>query len=169
MPSSLGRVLAIDPGERWIGLALSDDDRRLGLPLATIDRRSLPSNDAAGIAGRIREIIAPDGPALIVIGVPHRPDGREDAQATAFRALGERIAAALDLPVAPQDERHSNAAQLLPPPLAGGRKPGAVSPARRKRERERRHANAAATILQRWLDEQRAPAPIGEPEANDQA
>lgn len=166
MPEAIGRVLGIDPGRRWIGLALSDDERRLALPLSTIDRRALDGNDADTIAARIREVLEGDQPALIVAGVPHRPDGAEDEQAAAFRALGERVAAALGLPVAVQDERHSNLTPLTPQSL-GGRKPGAVSPARRKRERQQRHAQAAAAILQRWLDAQNAPTLTPQAPLND--
>ena len=154
-----GRVLAIDPGERWIGLALSDDERRLGLPLTTIDRRALPKGGATAIADQIRAALAPDRPNLVVVGVPHRPDGREDDQAAAFRALGERIAAALGLPLAIQSERHSNPGRGPLTRPSPARRPGAVSPARRRRERQNRHALAAATILQRWLDAQHAPGP----------
>ena len=154
-------MLAIDPGERWIGVALSDDARRLALPSTTIDRRALRPDTPAAIAAAIHAAIAPDAPALLVVGVPYRPDGAEDAQAAAFRELGAGVAAALGLPLAVQGERHSNDA--APAPMAerprGGRRPGAVSPARRARQREKQHAAAAATILQRWLDAQRPDAP----------
>ena len=154
-----GRVLAIDPGERWIGVALSDDARRLALPSTTIDRRALRPDTPAAIAARIRDAIAPDAPALLVVGVPYRPDGEEDAQATAFRELGAGVAGALGLPLAVQGERHSNDAAPAAGKPRGGRRPGAVSPARRARLREKQHAAAAATILQRWLDAQRAGEP----------
>ena len=156
-----GRVLGIDPGERWIGVALSDDARRLALPSTTIDRRALRPDTPAAIAACIRAAIAPDAPALLVVGVPYRPDGAEDAQAAAFRELGAGVAGALGLPLAVQGERHSNDAAPAPKPEKprGGRRPGAISPARRARRREKQHAAAAATILQRWLDAQRAGKP----------
>lgn len=155
-----GRVLAIDPGERWIGVALSDDARRLALPSTTIDRRALRPNTPAAIAACIRAAIAPDAPALLVVGVPYRPDGAEDAQAAAFRELGAGVAGALGLPLAVQGERHSNdAAPTAAVKPRSGRRPGAISPARRARQREKQHAAAAATILQRWLDAQRAGEP----------
>jgi len=160
-PGLPGRVLAIDPGERWIGLALSDDERRLGLPLTTIDRKSLPHGgpkrrEAVAIADAIRDAIAPDQPNIVVVGVPLRPDGTADDQAASFQHLGERIAAALDLPVALQNERRSNPAEA-PVTADRTRKGGALNPAKKRRDREKRHALAAATILQRWLDAQVAP------------
>ena len=159
-----GCVLALDPGARWIGVALSDDARRLALPSTTIDRRALPSDTPSGIAAHIRDVIAPDAPVLLVVGVPYDRSGAEDAQASAFRELGAGVAGALGLPLAVQGERYSNDSGA-PLPVApadrrrGGRKPGAVSPERRTRERRTRHAAAAATILQRWLDAQHAPSP----------
>ena len=173
-PVPPGRVLAIDPGERWIGLALSDDDQRLALPNTTIDRRTLPAATAAlaaALADAITRAISPDQPVLLVVGLPLRPDGTEDAQAASFRDLGARLAAALGIPLALQEERHSNRSLLplaAPPPVRhgrDGRRPGALSPTRRKREREQRHAAAAATILQRWLDARHAPQPL--PPATD--
>lgn len=151
-PRDRGRVLGLDPGERWIGVAVSDDERRLGLPLATLDRRTLDRSrePAAAAAAEIRHHLGLEGAALVVVGVPYDREGREDAQATAFRGLGEHIAAALELPVQLQSERHTNPA---PPNMpAGGRRPGAVSTTRRRRQRRQEHALAAAAILQRWLD-----------------
>ncbi len=131
-----GRVIALDPGERWIGVAVSDDARRLALPSTTIDRRALASDTPAAIAAHIRDAIAPDtpgAPVLLVVGVPYDPAGAEDAQAADFRALGAGVAGALGLPLAVQGERYSNDA-APPSPAApaerrrGGRRPGAVSP-----------------------------------------
>ena len=168
-----GRVLAIDPGERWIGLALSDDERRSGLPLTTIDRKSLrrpdpkqhpkqhpKEHEALAIAAAIRDALGPDLPNIVIVGLPLRPDGSADAQADAFRALGERIATALGLPAALQSERRSNPAEVPridPRSSKRSRQAGAANPAKKRREREKRHALAAATILQRWLDAQIAP------------
>ena len=72
-----GRVLGLDPGERWIGVAVSDDDRRLALPLLTIDRR-VEGDDGAGL---IAERLDAESATLVVVGVPLNPEGEEDAQA----------------------------------------------------------------------------------------
>ena len=170
-PVPPGRVIAIDPGDRWIGVALSDDHHRLALPNTTIDRRALPQNTAAAIAQRLREALGQDHAALLVVGVPYRRDGSEDAQAAGFHRLGQEVAAALGLPLAVQEERHSNTSALPLPTTTpagarsgrGGRKPGALTPARRNRQRQQRHAGAAATILQRWLDAQLASPPTRPP------
>ncbi len=150
-----GRVVGLDPGERWIGVAVSDDDRRLALPLATIDRRAESDEGVAAI----RDRLGPEGASLVVVGVPLRPDGAEDAQARNFRALGEQMAAALGLPCEVVSERFSNplptsvpSAQLPGRGRPKARRKGKVSVEKHKQRRTEEHAVAAANILQRWLD-----------------
>ena len=143
--SALGRVVGIDPGDRWVGVALSDSQRSLALPVGTFD---LQAESDAGLA-RIREWLGDDEPTLLVVGVPLLPDGGEDQQAAAFRRFGEDLAAKLGVACEPQNERFST----RDPHLEGGaRRPGARSAKRQQRDRRQAHANAAAAILQRWLD-----------------
>ena len=114
-----GRVLGLDPGRRWIGVAVSDDDRRLALPLCTIDRLQESDDGAALIADRL----GPEGATLVVVGVPLRPDGADDEQALAFRAVGSALAQRLDLPTKFVSERFSNPiGALAPPPPAKERR-----------------------------------------------
>lgn len=145
------RILALDPGERWVGVAISDGDQRLALPLTTLDRRTDPGEGVE----RLRRLLADEPVTLIVVGVPVNPFGEEDAQAAAFRAYGERVAAALGLPVALQDERYSNPISEVPRPPAPRRRQRAPSVADHRRRRMDRHAAAAAAILQRYLDSRR--------------
>ena len=152
-----GRVVGLDPGQRWIGVAVSDDDRRLALPLCTIDRRQ-ESDDGAAL---IRDRLGPEGAALAVVGVPLRPDGADDEQSLAFRELGGTLAQRLNLPAEFVSERFSNPIGGLTPPAplkARGRRRSArgtaQSAAQHKRRRSEEHAVAAANILQRWLDAQ---------------
>ena len=152
-----GRVVGLDPGQRWIGVAISDDDRRLALPLCTIDRRQ-ESDDGAAL---IRDRLGPEGAALAVVGVPLQPDGSDDGQSLAFRALGSTLAQSLNLPAKFVSERFSNpiGALALPAPAkARGRRRSARktgrSAAQHRRRRSEEHAVAAANILQLWLDAQ---------------
>jgi len=150
--TSSPRVLAIDPGERWVGLAISDDARRVALPLTTIDRRAEADDGLA----RIRALLQPESAGLVLIGVPLDPEGEEDVQAARFRRYGERLAAALGIAACAVDERYSNPTDQLFDDFQGGRrfpKPR-HSPKDHQRRRRERHATAAAGILQRWLDAQ---------------
>ena len=149
----IGRALGLDPGRRWLGVAISDDEGRLALPLATVDLRAEKDEGVA----RLQALLGPGGVTRVVVGVPVDAEGREDAQAADFRALGERLAAALGLPLTVEDERFSNPLAASPAPEQRGR--GPLSPARRRARRRGEHASAAAAILQRWLDRQRAARP----------
>ena len=144
-----GRVLGLDPGERWIGVAVSDDDRRLALPLLTIDRRAEEDDGARVIAQRLDA----ESATLVVVGVPLNKEGEEDAQARSFRRLGERLAAALGLPVVVVSERFTNPLPPAAPPPQRRRR-GRTTVAQHQKRRVKEHALAAASILQRWLDQE---------------
>ena len=145
------RVLAIDPGDRWVGVAICDDDGRVALPLATLDRRDEPDGGAATIRG----LLGPEGAGLVLLGVPVDPDGVENAQAARFRRYGERLAEALALPAIAVDERYSNPITLPPETHAPRSRRRRLRPAEHRRRRRVHHATAAAAILQRWLDADR--------------
>ena len=144
------RVLAIDPGERWVGLAISDAARHLALPLTTIDRRI----ESDGGIAHIRQLLHPDGASLALIGVPLDPAGGEDPQAKRFRRYGERLAAALQLPAVTVSERYSNSIDDLLVDARSGASVAKLRPRDHRRRRRARHAAAAAVILQHWLDAQ---------------
>ncbi len=155
MSQTRGSVIGIDPGERWIGIARAAQGSSLALPVGVIDR----SIGDPAVAVRLSELMGGELIAKLVVGVPLRPDGLEDEQAARFRRLGESLADAIGAECVAQDERHSSASVTPPmPQLAAtrargkSREPGRRSVQRQRRERERSHADAAARILQRWLD-----------------
>ena len=82
-----GRILGIDLGERRIGLAVAEHDGLSARPLATVSRaRSLaPADDAATLA----RIVAEQGIAELVVGLPLEASGNEGPMAEAAAALGE--------------------------------------------------------------------------------
>lgn len=153
-PTSDGCAVGIDPGERWVGVARAAIDSALALPVGTLDRRA---GDGA-TAQALRDLLGGEQVSALVIGVPFRGDGREDAQARAFREFGEALASALGATCVAQDERFSS--HFDPDTSIAGqanrdrkaRSPGRRSIQRQRRDRERSHAAAAARILQRWLD-----------------
>lgn len=150
-----GCVIGIDPGERWVGVARSASGSGAALPVGMIDLRSSADEGRS----ELRTLVGDDAVAVLVVGLPVRPDGAMDEQAMRFRALGERLAAALGAEFAGQEERGTSQGDGLPLPRGAGgkaRRAGARSAKRAKRERERSHAVAATRILQRWLDERPA-------------
>ena len=153
-PTSEGCAVGIDPGERWVGVARAVKGSSLALPVGTLDRRS---GDRA-TADALRSMLGSELVSELIIGVPLRPDGKEDAQAAAFREFGEELAVSLGATCVPQDERFSSdvpeSPELKSKPGTGRktRAKGRKSVQRQQRDRERTHAAAAARILQRWLD-----------------
>ncbi len=132
-----GRVLGLDLGDVRIGVAISDADRRLAVPLGTI-RTGAPSDLRA-----IAEIVREHGVTLVVVGHPLSLSGEVGPAARKAETFAEALRAILSVPVVLQDERLSTveADRALREAGAGGR--------------ERRAAvdRAAATvILQAYLD-----------------
>lgn len=91
------RWLGVDFGEIRVGLAISDPDERVAVPLEVV------ASSAAFPA--IRSIVERDYVRGIVIGLPLLPSGDEGETAGRARRLGDRIARVLDLPVEYEDER----------------------------------------------------------------
>jgi putative Holliday junction resolvase len=131
------RVLGVDFGLRWLGLAVSDSEERLARPLRSLRVASVRQAPGA-VAAAARE----EDAGAVVVGVPLGLEG-EDARPEVRRV--ERFAKALrresGLTVHLVDEslstREAGAGR-------GGAKPD-----------EALHAAAAAVILQRWLDRPR--------------
>lgn len=145
------RILAIDPGERRLGLAVSDPTGVIALPLEVIERTGW----AADVA-RLRRVIETHGVTQIVVGRPLTLRGEVGAQARAAARFTARIRAALAFPVTEVDERLSTAAAeraVREERPRGSRKrvPG---------KHVRRDAIAAALILQPYLDRSRLAGPL---------
>lgn len=133
----MSRILGLDPGERRVGVALSDPTGTIASPHAVIDRRSEKLADA------VRALCDEYGVERIVVGLPTSLSGFEGPSAKAARQVGASVADATGLPVDFQDERFTTAtaeAALL----EGG--------VRRSRRRDVRDKVAAAVVLQAYLD-----------------
>lgn len=100
-----GRLLAVDPGDVRVGLAVSDPDQVVASPaevLAVADARDLD-----GIAGDVAAVAAAHEAVGVVVGWPRDMDGRETAPASRARRLADAVRDATGLPVALWDERLS--------------------------------------------------------------
>jgi putative Holliday junction resolvase len=98
-----GRLLAVDPGDVRVGLAVSDPGQVLAQPdrvIAVSHPRDLDgiAEDVAAAAERL-EVVG------IVVGWPRDMDGRETASASRARRLADTIREATGLPVGLWDER----------------------------------------------------------------
>ncbi len=135
-----GRVLGLDLGDARIGVAISDDDRRLAVPIGTVPTGA--PTDIRSIAALVAEHAA----AMVVVGLPLSMDGARGPAARKVEAFVAVLADVLPVPVELQDERLSTVEAERELREAG------VSGAERRRVVDR---SAAAVILQAWLDAHR--------------
>lgn len=131
------RRLGVDYGERRIGLAVSDDEGRMALPLETVEHRGGGGIDVVARRARERAVEA------IVVGLPLMMNGREGTSARRARAFGDALARRTGLPVVFWDERWTTAAAERSLSEAG------IRGARRRRVVDQ---SAAALLLQSYLD-----------------
>jgi putative Holliday junction resolvase len=96
------RILSIDYGRVRHGLAVSDGLGLAAHPLPVLVRRS----DEADLA-TLRAIIDDRDVRRVVLGLPIDMSGTEGAMAKEVRLFGERLSAALGLPLEYEDERLS--------------------------------------------------------------
>jgi len=146
--SGATRVLAIDLGDRRIGLAVSDD-RGSVRGLSTLGR----SASIAGDAERLKVICTESRVEQLAVGLPLHSDGRWSEQAEATHAWAVAVAHAVSLPVCFVDERYSSerAAQLVGRASrgSGGGPPG---PVRREAHRAALDQAAARLILEDYAN-----------------
>ena len=141
------KLLALDVGDRRVGVAVSDEGALIATPL-TVIRRSSKVEDFAKIARLVRE----QGAKSLVIGHPLNADGSAGPQARRVERYAAAMSEALRLeglsvPMIMWDEHGSTQrAQALM--ISAGRSA--------KDRRQRIDAAAAAVILQDYLDEQQS-------------
>ena len=103
-----GRWMAIDWGERRIGLALSDPTGTIASPAGVIERRV---GKRAPIAELVRRAEALEALG-IVMGLPLDGEGDETPRSTECRRVAAELARRTALPVALVDERFTTASAL---------------------------------------------------------
>lgn len=141
MSSEPGRVLALDVGERRIGVALSDPTRTLASPLTTI--RAVPRSTALK---RILTLVRDYEVTGLVIGLPLTMNGDVGPQATLVQQFVDELRPLLDIPIFFVDERLTTvAAERMMIDLK-------IKPEQR---RARIDEVAASIILQDFLDAHR--------------
>jgi len=132
------RLLAIDYGERRIGLAISDPSGTIASPVGHLVRRPGKRPPVAALARQATDL----GASGLVIGLPLDGNGDETPRSAEVRAIGAALAARTGLPVRYVDERYTTAAALRAVETLGGSTRG------RKGDVD---ALAAAVLLQHAL------------------
>ena len=140
MPEGVGnlRMLALDLGERRIGLAVSDADGNLVFPAGFLVRTKLDRD-----LDRVLRVALERDIQAFVVGVPYTLGGEIGAGAKRAERFIQALRKRTGLPVHPMDERFTSleAEGLL---REAGRQPS--------REKGSVDEAAAALILRRFLD-----------------
>lgn len=137
-------MLAIDYGERRIGLAVSDPSASLAQPQGVLARRRGKRAPIAALLGIIEE----NGVDRIVVGLPIALDETETEWTAEVREFAERLAARSGRPVYLLDERLTS--------VMAERAVRSLGLPRHEREKKGRVDAAAATILlQTFLDREK--------------
>ncbi len=136
------RILALDVGDRRVGIAVCDEEGLIASPLTVLQRASKAQDFA-----RLAQLVRQQEVGLLVVGHPLNEDGSAGPQARRIERYAEALQEALrreglDLPMVLWDESFSTqrAQEAM---IASGRKARA--------RRARIDAVAAAFILQDYV------------------
>jgi putative holliday junction resolvase len=100
-----GALLGLDPGEKRIGVAVSDVSRLIASALAAVARTKFAADAEA-----ILKLYDARGCAGFVVGLPLNMDGTSGPAAQSARAFARNLLAKRDAPMLLWDERLSTAA-----------------------------------------------------------
>jgi putative holliday junction resolvase len=109
--------MAIDWGERRIGLAISDPRGVIASPAGFIQRRAGKRPPLAKIVDKAKEL----GATAIVIGLPLDENGDDTARATEVRTIATELQKRTGLSVELLDERYTTAAARRAVRTLGGK------------------------------------------------
>ncbi len=134
-PAEDGTLLAFDPGEQHIGVAVGErllaSARSLG---------SLPARAGQPDWRRVAELIERWRPRALVVGLPLHADGSDSTSTALARRLAGRLHGRFGLPVETVDERLSSHEAAL-----------RLDPRTRRRDPTAVHGEAATVILETYF------------------
>jgi putative Holliday junction resolvase len=135
------RTIAIDPGTKRVGIAVSDPTGTIAQALTTV-----PAEPRETLVARLARIATDQDAKRIVVGLPRRLDGSYGPEAKSARELADELRKAASLPVELVDERMTTVAAERSL-VAGGM--------RRDKRRLTVDRVAATILLQSHLDRKR--------------
>lgn len=134
----MGRILAVDPGSIHIGIAISDPLRMIASPLMVIRHTSMEKD-----CQEISDLCLQHDIKLLVIGQALGPNGESTPQSRHSQRIVDTLVKLVSIPVELWDESGSTKHVKRITVEMG---------IRRKRRIGHLDANAAAVILQDYLD-----------------
>ena len=143
------RIMALDIGEKRIGIAISDPQERVASPLVVLDAVQVERGERP-----FTRLLEDWEPELFLCGLPLSLNGEEGPQAQRVRKVAQEISARFHIPIEFTDERLSSreAKRIL-------REEGLDE----RSMRGKIDMIAASVFLQAWLDEKasdNADAPV---------
>lgn len=136
--SEPGRILAIDYGEKRIGLALTDPLLIFAYPYDTI-----PNDDDLFL--KLRQILSEQAVIEIVLGMPIKEDGKAARMAEPILKFKKQLEDFSKLQVILWDESYSSV-------IAQKRVIESVSKKKKRRDKGLIDRNAAAVLLEEYLE-----------------
>jgi putative holliday junction resolvase len=97
---SAGRIVSLDLGTKWIGVAVCDELQILTRPVRTITRTSWKKTLLL-----VKDILNEFDAVALVIGLPYNFDGSESEMSAEARRIAKNLSLSLNVPVFLQDER----------------------------------------------------------------
>lgn len=132
------RILALDPGTRRVGVAVSDELQMIAQPLEYIAPEPF-----ADFLARLRELLREKEISLILVGLPRNMDGSYGPAALKVQEFVAALKDAVTVPIKTWDERLTTVqAQKF---LIQGH-------VRREQRKQKVDKTAAAILLQSYLD-----------------
>ncbi len=138
MISEGSRILGIDLGTKWVGLAIADWEVKIATGFDVIEYKGKTK-----FIERLKEIVESEDISLIVLGLPLNMDGTEGKKALEARKMAELIKGSLPVDLELMDERLTTVQATKELHRAEGRV---------GKSRKRLNMMAAMIILQDYLD-----------------
>jgi len=132
------RILALDPGSKRIGIAVSDELKMIAQPLEFV-----PAEPFLEFLERLKEIIREKEVELILVGMPRNMDGSYGPAALKVQEFVAVLKEKVAVPIQTWDERLTSA-QAQRFLIESG--------VRRAQRKEKVDKTAAAILLQSYLD-----------------
>ena len=139
------RSLGLDVGDARVGVALSDPEGILASAFSVVERK----DDSLAIKA-IVDIIKEKEVGQIIVGLPRSMDGGLGWQVTKVKQFTRRLSRYTKVPIAYRDERLTTVMARRLKRLSGKKGKG----------KSNDDAQAAAVILQNYLDESQSPGLI---------
>ncbi len=127
------KVLAIDYGSKFIGLAVGDTDLKVASPKGRL-------RNGERVFEEIAKVVRESNVGRVIVGLPLTPSGREGERAREVREFVNKLKCYLDVEVEMWDERYTTEEAL--------RRLSHLPPHRRK---ELKDEVAALVILEEYL------------------